>query len=269
MSAVETAGLDPYWVEAFNTAEESENKIHDNDVARKFGFSGGLVPGVDVYAYMTHLPVQRWGRAWLERGAATCRFNKPVYNGDIAVVAATETEDGLTIEVASRDETCAIGTARLPEAGTPPSPAEFAAVAVPEARPAATETSLAQGRWLNTRPVLVTADLADRYLSDLRETETLYAREGIAHPGLILRLCNWALSHNVVLGPWIHAGSTVRHLGIARIGESLTARARVTGNDDRKGHRFVDLDVLVLANERPVASVQHTAIWRPRQLEAA
>ncbi|MCL2427797.1 MAG: hotdog fold thioesterase [Alphaproteobacteria bacterium] len=269
MSAAETTGLGPYRVEAFNTAEESENKIHDNDVARQFGFSGGLVPGVDVYAYMTHLPVQRWGRAWLEHGAATCRFNKPVYDGDVAVVAAQETEDGLTIEVTSRDEICAIGTARLPKSGTPPSLAEFAVVAVPETRPAANETSLAQGLWLNTRPVAVTADLAARYLSDLRETETLYTREGIAHPGLILRLCNWALSHNVVLGPWIHTGSVVRHLGIARIGETLTARARVTDNDDRKGHQFVDLDVLVLADERPVASVQHTAIWRPRQLEAA
>ena len=57
--------LGPYRVEAFNASKESENKIHDDAVARRFGFRGGLVPGVDVYAYMTHLPVQRWGRAWL------------------------------------------------------------------------------------------------------------------------------------------------------------------------------------------------------------
>ena len=48
------------------------------------------MPGVDVYAYMTHLPVQRWGRAWLERGTAECRFLKPVYDGDTAVVTAVE-----------------------------------------------------------------------------------------------------------------------------------------------------------------------------------
>ena len=51
------AVLDPYRVEAFNTAKASENKIHDDEVARRFGFGGGLVPGVDVYAYMAHLPV--------------------------------------------------------------------------------------------------------------------------------------------------------------------------------------------------------------------
>jgi hypothetical protein len=36
------------------------------------------VPGVAVYAYMAHMPVARWGRAWLENGIAECRFRKPV-----------------------------------------------------------------------------------------------------------------------------------------------------------------------------------------------
>jgi acyl dehydratase len=85
-----TAPLAPYRVIAFNTAHDSENKIHDDATARRFGFGGGLVPGVDVYGYMTHLPVMRWGRAWLERGTAECRFFKPVYDGDTATVTATE-----------------------------------------------------------------------------------------------------------------------------------------------------------------------------------
>ena len=71
------SSLGLYHVEAFNTAKESENKIHDDAVARRFGFKGGLVPGVEVYAYMTHLPVARWGRAWLDRGSAECRLLKP------------------------------------------------------------------------------------------------------------------------------------------------------------------------------------------------
>ena len=62
------AALCPYRVEAFNTAKESDNKIHDDAVARRFGFTGGLVPGVDVYAYMTHLPVRRWGRGLARAG---------------------------------------------------------------------------------------------------------------------------------------------------------------------------------------------------------
>ena len=60
--------LPPYHVSAFNTAKASENKIHDDATAQRFGFKGGFVGGVNVYAYMTHLPLQRWGKTWLEHG---------------------------------------------------------------------------------------------------------------------------------------------------------------------------------------------------------
>ena len=62
----------PYTVNAYNSARDSENKIHDDSVASRFGFRGGLVPGVDVYGYMTHLPVARWGRDWLCRSVSGC-----------------------------------------------------------------------------------------------------------------------------------------------------------------------------------------------------
>src|SRR5215831_9061980 len=117
------AALGPYRVKAFNTAKASENKIHDDAVARRFGFGGGLVPGVDVYAYMAHQPVARWGRAWLEPGAAECRFQKPVYDGDIATVMAIETGEGegLDLRVESRGEICATGRASLPDRAPAPS----------------------------------------------------------------------------------------------------------------------------------------------------
>src|SRR5262249_16196378 len=98
--------LGPYRVEAFNASKESENKIHDDNVARRFGFRGGLVPGVDVYAYMTHLPARRWGRAWLERGTTECRLLKPVYDGDAAVVSASESGGRLELQIRSHGAGC-------------------------------------------------------------------------------------------------------------------------------------------------------------------
>ena len=265
-----TAAIGPYSVEAYNTSKESENKIHDDAVARRFGFSGGLVPGVDVYGYMTHHAVAMWGRSWLEHGTADCRLIKPVYDGRIATILASETADGLEITVESEKMLCATGSAALPEPVAPPVLADFRAVDVRPTRPPADEASLAEGTWLGIKPFLVTADYAAQYLKDLRETDTLYAREGLVHPGLILRLCNWALSHNVVLGPWIHVGSNVQNFAAARVGDTLSIRARITGNYERKGHRFADLDVLVLANgATPVARVAHAAIYRPRQVAAA
>ncbi|MGA7803464.1 MAG: hypothetical protein WCB02_02435, partial [Bradyrhizobium sp.] len=106
--------LEAYRVSAYNTSKQSENKIHDDTVARKYGFSGGLVPGVDVMAYMLHMPVARWGRAFLERGLIEARFVKPVYDGEVAEVAADEAQGVLTIEVTSHGESCATGSASLP-----------------------------------------------------------------------------------------------------------------------------------------------------------
>ena len=105
-----TSRIEPYRVSAYNTSKHSENKMHDDTVAKRFGFSGGLVPGVDVMAYMMHLPVAKWGRAFLERGLIEARFVKPVYDGEIADVTGEESDGVLSIEVESRGELCATGT---------------------------------------------------------------------------------------------------------------------------------------------------------------
>jgi|SRR5712664_4051260 len=94
-----TRRLEAYRVLAYNTAKLSENKMHDDTVARRFGFSGGLVPGVDVMAYMMHLPVKKWGRAFLEHGLIEARFVKPVYDGETADVTGEERDGVLSIEV--------------------------------------------------------------------------------------------------------------------------------------------------------------------------
>ena len=114
-----TSPAEIYRVQAYNTAKLSENKMHDDIVAKRFGFNGGLVPGVDVMAYMIHLPVAKWGRAFLERGLIEARFVKPVYDGETADVRGEENNGVLSIEVESRGQLCATGSASLPSA--PPS----------------------------------------------------------------------------------------------------------------------------------------------------
>lgn len=261
--------LAPYRVEAFNTAKESENKIHDDAVASKFGFVGGLVPGVDVYAYMTHQAVAKWGMDWLERGTLECRFGKPVYDGEVAEVVADEIEGGISLSVTSRGESCAMGMAALAEAEAPPSLADFPLRPVPEHRLPASEATLPQGGWLTSRTVSCTPDFVRQYLADVREGSALYAERGLVHPGTVLRLCNYVLGSNAVLGPWIHVGSKVRNFAAARVGDDLVARARVVSNHVHKGHKFVVLDALVVANgTTPIARVEHTAIYLPRQVAA-
>lgn len=257
----------PYSVDAYNMSWDSENKIHDDAVAKRFGFSGGLVPGVDVYGYMTHQAIARWGRAWLAQGSGNCRFLKPVYDGKLATVLAADVPDGLEIEVRSEGVLCATGEAGLPPPVSPPALDGFPATPVRPSRPPASQETLAEGTWLGIAPFLVSAEYSAKYLLDLREANPLYAEEGLVHPGIILRACNWAVSHNVVLGPWIHVGSKIQNFAAARVGDTLSVRARIERNYEHKGHRFVELDVLVLVGDtRPVARVAHTAIYLPRQI---
>jgi acyl dehydratase len=262
--------IEPYRISAYNTSRQSENKIHDDAVARRFGFSGGLVPGVDVMAYMMHLPVAKWGRAFLERGLIEARFVKPVYDGEIADVTGEENGDVLAIEVKSRGQLCATGTASLPAAAPPIAIADFTeTAAVGERRPVDT-SSYQVGKWLGTLPRAWAGDAGQEYLTDIRERDPIYAAEGLGHPGLLQRVMNKVLVDNAILGPWIHVGSRMQLVSAARSGDELTARAKVTGNYEKKGHRFVELDALVVANGRtPLAHCQHIAIYQPREQAAA
>ena len=147
-----TSRIEPYRVSAYNTSKQSENKIHDDAVARRFGFSGGLVPGVDVMAYMINLPVSRWGRAFLERGLIEARFVKPVYDGEMAVVTGEESDGVLAIEVKSRGQLCATGSASLPAAAPSVSISDFTETAAVAERRPVEPACYERGKWLGTLP---------------------------------------------------------------------------------------------------------------------
>ena len=263
--------LAAYDVNAFNTAAASDNKIHDNTIAQRFGFRGGLVPGVEVYAYMAHMPVVRFGRAWLERGEADCRFYKPVYDGRVARITAAEQDGDLMLAVDSDGERCATGLARLPAWPIAAPPLDVFPTATPPAeRPQASDASLAPGRALGIAPFTIDRTRLSTYLDEIRETDPIYRAEGIVHPGQILRLANQALVQNVTLGPWIHVGSKVRNHAAAKLGEELTLRGKITSNIQSKGHSIVEFDALVVADgTRAVAALTHIAIWKPRQVAEA
>jgi acyl dehydratase len=262
--------VDEYRVVARNTATASANKIHDDAVARRYGFAGGLVPGVDVYAYMTHVPAGAWGVGWLERGSMRARFLAPVYEGEEVVVTAGEIAPSpnarrLALELRGQDGAVrAKGEAQLPEDPPPRPEADEAAVHQADDPPEASPASLAAGTALALAPHGFHADNAGEYLAEIGETLPLYADRRVAHPGWLLRDANRVLSANVRLGPWIHVESVVQHHGLVHDGDTVGTRATVTGEWERKGHRFVELDVGLSAGGDLVANVVHTAIYRPR-----
>jgi acyl dehydratase len=268
---VTTEPLPEYRVKARNTSESSENKIHDDAVARRYGFRGGLVPGVTVYAYMTRPLAEAFGTGWLERGTASVRFVRPVLDGEEVTIAGTVTardERGvsasLTASTAGAGE-CAVLMATVPAgAPTPVNLALYPAAALPAERPDATRAHFEELTALGTPVALYDDAAAGEYLEKVADTLPLYRGGARGHPGVVLDQANKALSRNVRMSPWIHAGSTVRHLGGARVGETLATRGRVRSLFEKKGREFVEVDLVIVAGARarPVAHVLHSAIYR-------
>jgi hypothetical protein len=275
------AALDPrkalpqYRVKAKPPATPPENKIHDDQVARRLGFTAGLVPGVTVYAWMTHPVVEALGLEWLEGGSFSVRFARPIYYGEEATVQATvaaRTADSITMEVSALNlagEACATATMGLVIGArpTPPDLAAYPEAPLPAERPLATRQLLASLASLGTPKLRLDEASAFDFLSRVDESLPLYrGARAPGHPGLYLDQANRALDQNVRVSPWIHVKSHGQHWGLCRAGDSLATRGRITRLFERKGHELAELDLLLVSNgSRAVASIRHIAIYRLRQ----
>ena len=262
--------LPEYRVTARNTSPSGENKIHDDDIAQKYGFRGGLVPGVTVYAYMTHPLVEAFGAGWLERGTVTVRFVKPILEGEDVTVRGEVTErtaQRITATVSATTAAtgeCSTATVTVPAGSpTPINPAMYRDAPLPDERPAATREHLDGIDVLGTPVTLYDAARAAEYVEMVSDEHAIYrGAGGRVHPGFYLDQANRALDRNVRMGPWIHVGSVVRHLGAARVGQTLRTRGRVRSLFEKKGREFVELDLALFADGRPAAHILHTAIYR-------
>jgi len=250
---------------AVNPAVESDNRIHADDVARRYGFRGGLVPGVTVHAYLARLPAARWGRAWVERGTMTVRLLKPVYEGDVIALAM---DDGGALEAVNADGVvCAAGTTTRPdEPGPRPVIAAYPTAPLPTERVPPTPDGLDRLDRLGSLEWGFHAEHAPDFLTMVDDELPLWRDEAVAHPGWLVQWANWVFAANVALGPWIHVSSDVTHHSAAVDGDRLSIRGRVASRFEKGGHCFAQLDLLIVANdERPVMRVLHTAIYRIRE----
>lgn len=257
---------------AVNTAPESENRMH-GDEARRYGFRGGLVPGVDVLAYVVPEALDRWGDGWLGGGRLSGRLLLPVYDGEAIDVTTVVTDEGMTATVVGPDggiraeaQLSSLVDAQRAVALNDTDLDAFAIMALPEPddRPAASPDRLEPGTVLGTQYAGFHADRATGYLAEISETHAAFHQHRRAHPGWLLRFANWALSSTVRLGPWIHVSSDLQVFEPVTDGDQLEVRARVTDRFARRGHELVELTAVYLVEGGMVARCDHRAIWQPR-----
>jgi hypothetical protein len=219
------------------------NAVHDDEFARRLGFRAGLVPGADLYGFMAELAAQALVRRWQEAGALSARLNSPVYDGEEVAVRASQRPDGLALELVNPDGlVCATGAAVAIAEGGPPDREQYPVMGLPSRLG---PPAFVQGHALGTLQV------------ELPHRDLAWAP----------RLGNQILMANADLPPWMHVESRVRHLGLPEHGEAVSVRGKVAGTWKRRGHRFVDLDLLILGSgDRPLAQLRHVAIVELVQL---
>ena len=265
--------LQSHTLTAHNDAAASANKIHDDTVARQYGFRGGLVPGISVYAYMTYPLVHSFGEAWLTQGVARVQFAKPIYEGDQVtstgmVNAVAESE--MRFDLASTNTegvACGIGTATLPTVSNPP-PDLAAIPAGPRQAPRVSISweAVVVGQPLPLLALTITQQDNEEYCHTHTDDLALYrGTRGFVHPGILLRQCNRIFSEHFILGPWIHVASDITTYRPCQVGEALEIRGVPVQKFEKKGHAFTVLDILILTAGGAVQRVKHTCIFRPRQ----
>jgi acyl dehydratase len=218
--------------------------MHADGVAVRYGFRGGLVPGVTVYGYMM-TPIVEHAPEWLEHGSMAVRFLEPFYDGEAVIVRAETTDDGSIHVAAEREDgsVCAKGIARI-AADDATEPGWYLEHALPRERPVPERDNLIPGTLLGT----------------------VAAKIDTAEPHRLLHFSNDILMRNFKLGPWIHAASEVTNWSAAQSGDEISARGVIHDKFERKGHEFVVVDVMLIVNgTRLVQTVRHTAIYRPKQ----
>jgi len=255
---------------ALNDAEDSENRIHSDEVARRYGFSSALVSGVNLFGYLTQPLVRQYGEEFLHRGMMDVVFLKPAYQNDLLTLRS----ESLGQESSSRSHViCAYNEqatllakleswlpARLPAINTLADSEPGKSISVrPEISDDTISLNLA-GPLLHWRPK---AEDNAAHVSVQRDQSPIYQGEDShVHPYYLLEMCNAALKNMYLMPAWVHTASKLTLRDSIRVGRDYRIKAIPTNKWVRKGHEFISLYLVFHCDNAVVLEVEHTAIYK-------
>ncbi|MBK52105.1 MAG: hypothetical protein CMQ45_06935 [Gammaproteobacteria bacterium] len=260
----------PMKILAFNDAEDSENRIHSDEVARRYGFSSALVSGVNLFGYLTQPLIRQYGEQFLQQGMLDVAFLKPAYQNDLLTIRCESRRQ----EHSSRSNvTCAYN-----EEGTLLAKLESW---LPHELPAIKALADSQpGKDVSVRPEISTQAITlglpspilhwrpkvednKAYVSTQRDGSTIYEGDnGFVHPYFLLEMCNTALKNMYLMPAWVHTASKLALRGAVRVGRDYRIKAIPTKKWVRKGHEFILLYLVFHSDDAVVLEVEHTAIYK-------
>jgi hypothetical protein len=263
------SALPEYRVKASVETSDSNNRIQEDEYARRYGFRAGLVSGSSVFAYMTRPVVEFAGKDWLERGSADVRFIPPVYEGEeirIGGIISSEDKEGallLEYQAANNQGTvCGLGTAQFSTSAPVPEPSisDYPAGRAKLHRPLSLEL-LQVGEILSPVASEFTWSVHWQYCrKSIRDLHPIY--EKALHPGWLMSRASHILSANYAIQAWIDVACQVQFFHLQEEACVTETRGRVHSKFERNGDHFIVLDLGVFAPARCLATLRHTAIFR-------
>lgn len=249
---------------AINHSHASENRIHSDDVARAYGFTGALVPGVAVFGHMTYPLTHELGLDWLGHSRVELRLLKPAYHGDQLSVPLTKTGDHQYLVECYNPARALLAqlTVELPPTLPPVDPrAQIPGISKPAARVEINwdvidlDVPFASVRWTPS------AAENQRYTDEISDDLPAY-RAGVVHPHLLQHWCNQMLVRRFVLPAWIHVGTQMTFRRRLEVGDAIELRAIPIEKWERKGHEFIKLYLAFLIDGSVAVEALHTAIYK-------
>ena len=255
---------------ALNDAEESENRIHSDDIAAKYGFKGALVSGVNVFGYLTQPLVRIYGEQWLEKGMLDVLFMKPAYQDDLLTISTEnldDTSDQRSHLTSAHNEAGQL-LARL-ESWLPTNMPKLNELAHSDGGKAIKRRKkISWDAIVLKEPAPLhlwcpSAEENQAHVQVQRDQSSLYQGEGqYVHPYFLLDACNRALMRMFILPAWVHTGSKLVLREGIRVGDSLEVLTIPIEKWERKGHQFIKLYIAMRKGNDVALEVEHTAIFR-------
>ena len=257
--------------QAFNQEPNSSNEIHGDDLAREYGFQGGLVPGVTISAYLLHPAIEAWGMDFLERGRAHVKVTSPLYDGEQFQVDIAEQDDQHYKASLQRPDgtVCAHVTADIhtaPEPARRQDPIAEKDFVAPTACLAVWQTLREKGclafpfRWHQDH-------VMSTYLRDPTQMPALLSgNAAYANMAFILGISNWCADSNVHMNPWVHLETWSQNFHPIAQGTRIVCEMQVVDLFEKRGHEFFDADFNLFdaSSERALATIRLRAIYKLR-----
>ena len=249
---------------ARNFAEATENRIHSDEIAKRFGFGGGLVPGVAVFGHLCAPITQRLGVSWLGGSHVTTRFLKPAYHGDtISLVDRDIDARQFAVECRNPPDVL-LATLECTLDPAPP-PVDARAHSSTSSR----SVPRVEIEWDAIRidepftTYLWKLDHAhNREYAARVDDRTQAHQEGVLHPHTLLAQANQVLVRQFVMPAWIHTGSEIRFRRLLRVGDAIEVRAVPVEKWEKKGHQFIRVYIAYVVAGEVATEIVHTAIFR-------